>query len=368
MNLVVRTSSDPQAMIGAIQNAIWNIDKDQPVYEVRTFNQMIDRSLSTRRFVMFLLALFGAIAVALAGIGIYALINYSVTRRTHEIGIRLALGAQKRDVLRMVVGNGLVLALSGIGIGVVAVLLLARLLVTLLYGVGPSESAGNSWSRRGALGCRLSRLLSSSSSCREGRPNVGAEVRVACSTAFSGITCFLTSFGLQFLKIVSLTPTRPAGFAGICTGRPKMKQIVHSLATSVFAVLLTGSAIAQSNRGGISGTVLDKEGAVIPGAKVTITNLGTNQKQTLTSSAAGAYSASSLDPVVYRISVEATGFKRGVVDNIKVDTAAVATVDVVLETGDLTNEVTVTAESPIVNSQSGTTGQTISERQIQEIP
>ena len=110
-----------------------------------------------------------------------------------------------------------------------------------------------------------------------------------------------------------------------------MKRVVHFFMQGVFVALLTGSAIAQSNRGGITGTVLDKEGAVIPGAKVTVTNLGTNQKQTLTSSGTGSYSVSSLEPVLYRVSAEATGFKRGVVDNIKVDTAAIATVDVVLE-------------------------------------
>ena len=151
-------------------------------------------------------------------------------------------------------------------------------------------------------------------------------------------------------------------------GEVVMKRVVHFFMQGIFVALLIGTAIAQSNRGGITGTVLDKEGAVIPGAKVTVTNLGTNQKQTLTTSGTGSYSVSSLEPVLYRVSAEAAGFKRGVVDNIKVDTAAVATVDVVLETGDLANEVTVTAESPIVNAQSGTATQTINERQIQEIP
>ncbi len=139
MNLVVRTQSDPHSMVGSIQNAIWKIDRDQPVYEVRTFDEMIGRSLSTRRFVMFLLAVFGAIALALAGIGIYALISYSISRRTHEIGVRLALGAQSRDVVRMVLRNGMMLTVAGVGIGIVAVLLLARLLVTLLYEVGTSD-------------------------------------------------------------------------------------------------------------------------------------------------------------------------------------------------------------------------------------
>ncbi len=138
----------------------------------------------------------------------------------------------------------------------------------------------------------------------------------------------------------------------------------------LFVVLLSlaTSALAQTNRGGISGTVTDATGAVVPGAKVTITNAGTNQVQTLTTSADGAFSALSLDPVVYRITVEATGFKKAVLNNVKVDTASTATANVALTPGEVANEVTVTAEAPLINAERGTTSQTITERQIQDVP
>ncbi|MBI1762077.1 MAG: carboxypeptidase regulatory-like domain-containing protein [Acidobacteria bacterium] len=138
----------------------------------------------------------------------------------------------------------------------------------------------------------------------------------------------------------------------------------------VFALLLSLAAtgLAQTNRGGISGTVTDVTGAVVPGAKVTITNAGTNQSQTLTTSSDGAFNALSLEPVVYRITVEATGFKKAVLNNVKVDTASTATANIALTPGEVANEVTVTAESPLINAERGTTSQTITERQIQDVP
>jgi hypothetical protein len=126
--------------------------------------------------------------------------------------------------------------------------------------------------------------------------------------------------------------------------------------------------IGQTNRGGISGTVTDASGSAVPGAKVTVTNAGTNQSVTLTTSDSGAFSANSLEPVIYTVTVEAANFKTAVVENIKVDTASIQSVNVALEAGNIAEKVTVEAEAPLINTETGTTGQTITERQLQELP
>jgi len=137
----------------------------------------------------------------------------------------------------------------------------------------------------------------------------------------------------------------------------------------IAVVLLCAVAgIAQTNKGAISGTVFDSNGAAVPGATVTITNLGTGQKATITTTDTGAFSAQSLDPVTYSVLVEAKGFKKALVDHVKVDTAATATANVSLETGSVTEQVVVTAEAPLLNTESGTTTHTVTERQIQDIP
>jgi outer membrane receptor protein involved in Fe transport len=143
---------------------------------------------------------------------------------------------------------------------------------------------------------------------------------------------------------------------------------MRSLRLAIALCLVAGVAAAQTNRGGISGTVFDATGGVLPGATVVVTNLGTNQSVTTHTSKSGTYSVSPLDPVVYRVSVEMPGFQKAVVEKVKVDTAVVATVDVRLKTGAITEEISVVAEAPLVNSQSGTASQTISERQIVEMP
>src|SRR5262245_47571544 len=143
-----------------------------------------------------------------------------------------------------------------------------------------------------------------------------------------------------------------------------MRRIVAFLLVLLCATPGSG----QTNRGGISGTVVDSNGAVIPGATVTITNLGTNQKLTLQTSDTGTYSATSLEPVNYSVTVEFAGFKKAVVQSVKVDTASTATVNVTLEPGAVENVISVTAEAPILNAQNGTTSQTITERQIRDVP
>jgi hypothetical protein len=137
---------------------------------------------------------------------------------------------------------------------------------------------------------------------------------------------------------------------------------------AVLLLLCGASGRAQTNRGSITGTVRDTSGAVIPGATVVVTRIGTNQSIELTTSNAGVYAAVSLEPVEYRIAVELAGFKKATIDRVKVDTATNVTLNITLETGALQSEVTITAEVPLVNTGSGTTGQTITERQIVDAP
>lgn len=127
-------------------------------------------------------------------------------------------------------------------------------------------------------------------------------------------------------------------------------------------------ALGQTNKGGISGTVLDANGAAVPGATVTVTNVGTGQSQTVTSSEDGAFSVNSLDPVTYTVTVEVAGFKKSVVQSVKVDTASVASIVVQLETGAINEEVSITAEASLLNTETGTTTSTVTERQIQDVP
>jgi hypothetical protein len=136
----------------------------------------------------------------------------------------------------------------------------------------------------------------------------------------------------------------------------------------VAVLLCSGAALAQTNKGGIAGTVTDQSGGVLPGAMVTVTNVGTGETLHLTTSDKGTFSAPVLEPVEYRVTVELSGFKKAVVPRVKVDTATTMSVNVKLEVGGLASEMTVTAEAPLLNAESGTQGQTITERQIVEMP
>jgi predicted permease len=139
LTLVVRSSGDPLALVGAIENQVWSIDKNLPVSEIRTMQEVIAGSIEQHRFNLFLLGLFATVALVLALVGIYAVMSESVNARTHEIGIRMALGARAADVLRMVVGQGMTLAIIGIGIGLFGALWLTRFMATLLYEVSPTD-------------------------------------------------------------------------------------------------------------------------------------------------------------------------------------------------------------------------------------
>ncbi len=141
------------------------------------------------------------------------------------------------------------------------------------------------------------------------------------------------------------------------------------LVQTVVVILICSTAIwAQSNQGGISGTVFDQNGAVVPGATVIITDLGTQKITTLTTSESGTYAVRSLEPVTYSIRVEATGFKKAIMEKVKVDTATVTTVNVTLETGAVGETVTISSDAPLINTDSATTTQTVSERQLRDLP
>jgi putative ABC transport system permease protein len=139
MSLVVRSRYKPEALVSSVRHAVLNVDKNQPLFSVRTMRQVVSLSIGVRRFNTLLLGLFALLALILALVGIYGVISYSVSQRTHEIGIRMALGAERSDVLKMVVGQGLKLALVGVAIGIVGALALTQFLSSLLYGVKPTD-------------------------------------------------------------------------------------------------------------------------------------------------------------------------------------------------------------------------------------
>jgi putative ABC transport system permease protein len=139
--LVVRTSGDPTALVGPIENQVWSIDKNLPVSDIRTMQEVVAGSIEQHRFNLFLLGLFAFVALVLALVGTYGVMSESVSARTHEIGIRMALGARAADVLRMVVRQGMTLAAIGIGIGLFGAFWLTKFMATLLYEVSPTDSA-----------------------------------------------------------------------------------------------------------------------------------------------------------------------------------------------------------------------------------
>jgi predicted permease len=133
--VVLRTDGDPSSLAPAVRGAIASVDGDLPVYRVTTMEKMVSDSLSQRRFSMFLFGVFAALALALAVVGLYGVMSYGVAQRTHEIGLRMALGAQRSDVLRMVVGQGMLVVAVGLAVGLAAAVGLTYLMSSLLFGV-----------------------------------------------------------------------------------------------------------------------------------------------------------------------------------------------------------------------------------------
>ena len=139
MTLMVRTTSDPLALARSIRSEVLAIDQNQPVYDVKTLAQRVNEAVAVSRALMVLFAAFALLALVLGAVGIYGIVSYSVTQRTHEIGIRMALGARAANVLSLIMKNGLTLVLAGIVIGVGSAIGLTRFLATLLFGVEPTD-------------------------------------------------------------------------------------------------------------------------------------------------------------------------------------------------------------------------------------
>jgi putative ABC transport system permease protein len=139
MSLVLRTSIEPRALAKDLQSTVATLDKDLPLFDVKTADQYLSNAIAQPRFSALLFSLFAAVALFMSSIGLYGVMAYSVTQRTHEIGIRMALGAQVRDVLKMVVRQGMFLAVIGIVLGLIAAFVLTRLLTTLLYQISSTD-------------------------------------------------------------------------------------------------------------------------------------------------------------------------------------------------------------------------------------
>ncbi|MGC2090798.1 MAG: FtsX-like permease family protein, partial [Candidatus Acidiferrales bacterium] len=140
-NFIARTSADPAVMLPALRRAVWSEDKNAPITEVETMDQMVASDIAEPRFQAILLGSFGALGLLLSIVGIYGVISYGVTQRTREIGVRMALGAQPANVLRMVIREGMLLAAAGIIGGIAGALALGRVLQSLLFEVKPTDPA-----------------------------------------------------------------------------------------------------------------------------------------------------------------------------------------------------------------------------------
>ena len=136
---VVRTKGDPNALLQTLKGSIWESDKTQAFYAVTTMDQLVRDSLKARRFNLFLLGALATLALALASVGIYGVMSFTTAQRTHEIGVRMALGAQTSDIMRLVVGHGMALVVAGLVLGLLASLGLTRFLSSLLFNISPTD-------------------------------------------------------------------------------------------------------------------------------------------------------------------------------------------------------------------------------------
>jgi putative ABC transport system permease protein len=139
MNLVLRTASGPLASVAPVKAAVQAVDPTQPVYDIATMDQRLSESMAPQRFNALLVGVFALAALGLAGVGIYGVLAFSVARRTPEIGVRMALGARRAEVLTLVVGEGLRLCALGVGSGLAGSVPLTRLLRSVLFGVSPAD-------------------------------------------------------------------------------------------------------------------------------------------------------------------------------------------------------------------------------------
>jgi putative ABC transport system permease protein len=139
MTMVIRTPGDQAGMARSLRDAAMTVDKGLPIFNVKLMDDYLYESLARRRFNLLLLEIFAGVALALAAVGVYGVISYSVSQRAHEIGVRMALGASRRDILSMVVRQGLALTLTGVGLGIASAFALTRFVSSLLYSVSPTD-------------------------------------------------------------------------------------------------------------------------------------------------------------------------------------------------------------------------------------
>jgi len=139
LHVVVRTASDPAGLVPAMKQTVRNIDRDVPVFDISTVEEVVASSIAKQRFTLLLLGSFAILALILASVGIYGVMAYSVTQRSHEIGIRMALGAGRPRILGIVVGSGVKLALFGVGAGLIGSIIMTRFLSGMLYNISPHD-------------------------------------------------------------------------------------------------------------------------------------------------------------------------------------------------------------------------------------
>src|SRR6185369_12994969 len=139
MSFVIKTTVDPERIIAAARQQVQTVDPDQPIYDIKTLTERRTESIAPHRFNLLLLGVFAAVAFTLAVVGIYGVMSYAVTQRIHEIGLRMALGAQTSDVLKLVVGQGMALIGTGVGLGLAGAFGVSRLLESLLFGVSATD-------------------------------------------------------------------------------------------------------------------------------------------------------------------------------------------------------------------------------------
>ena len=139
LTVAARTTGNPERYVNAVRQAVRSVDADQPIANIQTMDELLEQSVGQRKLSMVLLTLFSGIALLLASVGIYGVMSYSVAQRAREIGVRIALGAERGDVLRMVLRQGMRLALAGVGVGLITAFVLTRVIASQLYDVRPTD-------------------------------------------------------------------------------------------------------------------------------------------------------------------------------------------------------------------------------------
>jgi putative ABC transport system permease protein len=139
MAVIIKGQNDPNQLVASARNQVKSLDPDQPIYNIRTMDQIRGESIAPQRLNLTLLSIFAGIAFVLAIVGIYGVMSYAVTQRTQEIGIRMAIGAQPRDVFRMILGQGMMLTIIGMAVGLLGAFALTRLMTTMLFSVKPTD-------------------------------------------------------------------------------------------------------------------------------------------------------------------------------------------------------------------------------------